>query len=69
MYKKKAKKLNITELKQNQVVWSVLFQSYLRFIGGEERSEFLFQAITGNGLYLLHHSDIYEPYSLMKELL
>ncbi len=69
MYKKETKKLDITKLKQNQVVWSVRFQAYLRFIGIEEQSEFLFQAIASRQLYLLHHSEIYEPHSLMKELL
>lgn len=69
MPKKKAKKLDITKLKQNQIVWSVRFQAYLRFIGVEEESEFLFQAITGRQLYLIYKSDIYEPHSLIKELL
>ncbi len=69
MYKKETKKLDITKLKQNQVVWSVRFQAYLCFIGVEEGSEFLFRAMTGPQLYLLYHSEIYEPHSLIKELL
>jgi len=69
MHKKKTKKLDITKLKQNQIVWSVCFQSYLRFIGVEVQSDFLFEALTSRQLYLLHQSDIHEPHSLMKELL
>ena len=68
MPKKKAKRLDITKLEKDQVVWSTYFQAYLQFVGRDEEHEFLFKEASGDRYFILYKSDIYEPSSLMKEL-
>ena len=69
MSEKKIKKLELRSLKIGQVVWSEYFQAYIKFEGLDIDDDFFFNFVDKRGYCIIYNSDVFEPPSLIKELL
>lgn len=69
MLEKKAQKLDINSLQRNQIVWSDYFQAYVKYVGRDFDDDKVFKFTHKDGYCVIIGSEIYEPPSLIKELL
>ena len=69
MFEEKGKKLNLYELKNGQIVWSEHFKCYVMYTGKDFDEDFVFEYLHKKGYCIIHTSDIYDPPSLLKELI
>lgn len=69
MSEKKTVKVRLKDLKKDQVVWSVCFNCYVIYKGIDFDEDFIFEYVGKKGYCIIIDSDIYDPPSLIKELL
>ena len=69
MSEKKTTKVRLVDLKRDQIVWSEYFNSYVMYKGLDFDEDFIFEYVGKKGYCIIIDSDIYDPPSLIKELL
>jgi hypothetical protein len=69
VHPKNSVKINKNTLKQGQVVWSEYFKAYVSYVGRDFDEDFLFKYLNKEKYCVIIDSEIYEPPSLIKELL
>ncbi len=69
MYTKSCGKINKDTLQQGRVVWSAYFKDYISYQGIDSDGDFIFKYLHKDKYCVIMDTDIYEPPSLIKELL
>ena len=69
MYTTKSTKIDKTTLKIGQVVWSEYFKAYVSYEGKDFDEDLLFKFLHKERYCVIMDSEVYEPASLIKELL
>lgn len=69
MLPKKDIKIDKATLQHGQVVWSEYFKCYVSYQGRDSDNDFIFKYLYKDHYCVIIGSDIYEPPSLIKELL
>ena len=69
MSETQSKRVSLENLKEGDVIWCPHFKRYLTFQEYSEEDGFLFKNTFSLGFTILNKGPIYEPSSLIKELL
>lgn len=69
MYTKSGDKINKNTLQHGQVVWSEYFKDYVSYEGKDSDEDYIFKCLYKDKYCVIMDTDIYEPPSLIKELL
>lgn len=69
MHTKKGTKVDKKTLQKGQVVWSEYFKAYVSYEGKDFDDDLLFKYLHKEKWCVIIDSEIYEPPSLIKELL
>lgn len=66
---KETVELELSKLKENQIVWSAFFKCYLKYVGTDFDGDYCFEYLHKPGFCILITSKIYQPPLLIQELL
>jgi hypothetical protein len=67
---KETVELELSKLKENQIVWSAFFKCYIKYVGTDFDDDYCFEYLHKPGFcIILITSKIYQPPLLIQELL
>lgn len=69
MSKAKGIEIKFEELQEGQIVWSEHFNCYVKYAGQDLDKDYCFKYLHKTGYCIIYSSKIFEPPSLIKELL
>lgn len=69
MSEKKNNKISLSSLKEGQIVWSEYYQAYVQFVEIDYELDYIFKYLHNDRYCVISISDVYDPPSLIKELL
>ncbi len=69
MSETKSLEIKYSELQEGQIVWSEYFKCYVEYQGQDTDSDYCFKFLHKDGYCIVYASKLYEPPSLIKELL
>lgn len=69
MSKEKGIEIKFEDLYDGMVVWSEHFKCYVEYVGDRIYKDYCFKYLTQDGYCIIFNSKIFEPPSLIKELL